>query len=132
MTFPLFLSLSYAFAVSFHTIAIIVIILVAYSRAHSNVRLSERRAFQLFVLGISSVSFILAAINFLTYPNVIFSSDSRWILKGGPDWIIGSIPLSQILYFVAKDLMVYLHRFILCFPRSFFDNFLQKSRTPNE
>jgi hypothetical protein len=65
---------------------------------------SSRRMFRLLLLGSSLTSFILAGLNFLTYPNALFSSGSSWITYGKDTVLFGGVRTSQIVLFLAKTL----------------------------
>lgn len=102
--FLLYRSMTYMLCVIAYAIAIICTVFFIYLETRSSIRFSRQRAFELFFLGVSAMSFVLTGINFVTYPNMLFSSGSSWITHGR-DWIFGDgVHLSSIVFFIAKTL----------------------------
>jgi len=89
------------------TITIPFIILVKQDFTH---HFSARKRVQLLLFGISTISFLAAGYNFLTYPSALLSEDAGWIIgKGGWDAAFTvsegkAIRFSQIVLFIGKTL----------------------------
>ena len=121
--FLLYKPLTSALSVILYAVVIIVIVLIVYLEARSNIQFSQKKAFKLFFLGISIMSFILAGISFITYPNIIFSGGNSWITYGKEmHFFWRCLPFINYLIY-GKNIMVYLHRFVFRSVRSFFYRF---------